>query len=103
MMMTTPVRNLTLTTHVITSVGWLGALAVFLTHALASVISQDEQMVRAASLAMSLTAWFVILPLSSPHWQPVSSRRWVLRGGLLRLYWILFKLLPTSVPASSCC
>lgn len=64
MTMTPPIRKLTLIAHVTTSVGWLGALAVFLAHALASLISQDEQMVRAASLAMGLTARFVILPLS---------------------------------------
>ena len=41
MTMTRPLRNLTLTAHVTASVGWLGALAVFLAHALASLISQD--------------------------------------------------------------
>jgi len=64
MTMTPALRKLTLTTHVTASVGWLGALAVFLAHAIASLFSQDEQTVRAASLAMGLTAWFVILPLS---------------------------------------
>ena len=49
------------------SVGWLGALAVFLAHAVASVISKNEQMVRAASIAMGVTAWFVILSLSLAH------------------------------------
>jgi len=64
MTMTPAFRRLTLTTHITASVGWLGALAVFLAHAIASLFSQDEQIVRAASLAMSLAAWFVILPLS---------------------------------------
>jgi hypothetical protein len=63
MTMTPALRKLALTSHVTASVGWLGALAVFLAHAVASVISQDAQMVRAASLAMGLSAWFVILPL----------------------------------------
>lgn len=46
MLMTPSVRKLTLTAHVTTSVGWLGALVVFLAHALASLISRDEQVVR---------------------------------------------------------
>lgn len=64
MTMTPRVRKLMLTAHVTASIGWVGALAVFLAHALAGVVSQDEQLVRAVSLVMGLTAWFVIMPLS---------------------------------------
>jgi hypothetical protein len=64
MTMTARIRKFALTAHVASSVGWLGALAVFFVHSVASLISQDAQMVRAAGLAMGLTAWFVILPLS---------------------------------------
>ena len=97
MTMTAPVRKLTLTAHVTTSVGWLGALAVFLAHALASLISQDEQMVRAASLAMGLTAWFVILPLSLASLTTGLVQALGTAWGLFRHYWILFKLLLTAV------
>ena len=38
MSMTPPLRKLALTAHVSASVGWLGALAVFLAHALASLL-----------------------------------------------------------------
>jgi len=97
MTMTAPVRKLALTAHVTTSVGWLGALAVFLAHALASLISQDEQMVRAASLAMGLTAWFVILPLSLASLTTGLVQALGTAWGLFRHYWILFKLLLTAV------
>ena len=97
MTMTDPLRKLALTTHVTTSVGWLGALAVFLAHALASLISQDEQMVRAASLAMGLTAWFVILPLSLASLTTGLVQALGTAWGLFRHYWILFKLLLTAV------
>ena len=97
MTMTDPLRKLALTTHVTTSVGWLGALAVFLAHALASLISQDEQMVRAASLAMGLTAWFVILPLSLTSLTTGLVQALGTAWGLFRHYWILFKLLLTAV------
>ncbi len=97
MTMTAQLRKLTLTAHVTASVGWLGALAVFLAHALASLISRDEQMVRAASLAMGLSAWFVILPLSLASLTTGLIQALGTAWGLLRHYWILFKLLLTAV------
>ena len=95
--MTPHIRKLMLTAHVTTSVGWIGALAVFLAHALASSISKDEQMVRAASLAMGLSAWFVILPLSLASLSTGLVQALSTAWGLCRHYWILFKLLLTAV------
>jgi len=97
MTMTPSLRKLALTAHVSTSVGWLGALAVFLAHAVASVVSQDVQMVRAASLAMGLTAWFVILPLSLASLITGLVQAFGTAWGLFRHYWIVFKLLLTAV------
>ena len=97
MTMTPPIRQLALTAHVTASVGWLGALAVFLAHALASLMSQDEQMVRAASLAMGVTAWFVILPLSLASLTTGLVQALGTAWGLFRHYWVLFKLLLTAV------
>ena len=64
MLMTPDLRKFALTTHVTSSVGWLGSVAGFLALAIAGLTSQDAQMVRAAYLAMHLTTWFVIVPLS---------------------------------------
>lgn len=95
MTMTPRLRKFVLTAHVTFSVGWLGAVVCFLALAVAGLTSQDAQMVRAAYLAMKLTAWFVIIPLSfaSPLTGLVLSlgTRW----GLFRHYWILVKLLIT--------
>lgn len=90
-------RKLTLTAHVTASVGWIGALAVFFAHALAGWLSQDEQIVRAVSIAMSITAWFVILPLSLTSFATGLIQALGTAWGLLRHYWIVFKLLLTSV------
>jgi hypothetical protein len=92
MVMSQPVRKLTLTIHVAASVGWVGALAVFLAHALVSWTTDDVQIVRAAALGMATSAWFVILPmalgsLASGVVQAVGTP-W----GLIRHYWIAFKL-----------
>ena len=91
MTMTPSTLKLMLTAHVTASVGWVGALAVFLVHALASLISQDAQMVRAASLAMDLTAWFVILPLSLASFAIGIVQALGTAWGLFRHYWILPK------------
>jgi hypothetical protein len=86
-------RKLALTAHVASSVGSLGAVAGFLALAIAGLTSQDAQLVRAAYVAMELTAWFVILPLivTSLLTGLVSSlgTTW----GLFRHYWVLVKLL----------
>lgn len=97
--MTPALRKFVLTAHVTSSVGWLGAVAGFLALALAGLTSEDAQMVRAAYLAMELTCWFVIVPLSlaSPLTGLVQSlgTAW----GLFGHYWVLAKLLIT-IPAS---
>jgi hypothetical protein len=99
MTMSPRVRSLALTAHVTTSVGWFGAVAGFLALAVVGLTSQDVQTVRAAYLAMKLTAWLVIVPLSlaSPLTGLVQSlgTTW----GLFRHYWVLAKLLIT-IPAT---
>ena len=99
MIMTPGLRKFALTAHITSSVGWLGAVAAFLALAVAGLTSQDVQLVRAAYLAMELTAWFVIVPLSlaSPLTGIIQSlgTEW----GLFRHYWVLIKFLMT-VPAT---
>lgn len=99
MNMTPGLRKFALTAHVTSSVGWLGAVAGFLTLAVAGLTSQDPQTVRAAYLAMELTAWFIIVPLSlaSPLTGLVQSlgTAW----GLFRHYWVVVKFLIT-IPAT---
>ena len=97
MMMTPGVRKFALTTHVASSVGWLGAVAAFLCLAIAGVGSGDAQLVRAAYLAMHLTTCFVIVPFSV-----VSFSTGIVEGlgtpwGLLRNYWVVTKLVLTVI------
>jgi hypothetical protein len=93
--MTPGVRKLALTTHVGSSVGWLGAVAAFLALALTGLGSPDAERVRAACVAMEVIAWFVILPacltsLASGIIQSLGTP-W----GLLRHHWTLAKLFIT--------
>ena len=88
-------RKFALTAHVTSSVGWLGAVAGFLAPAVAGLTSQDAQMVRAAYLAMDLTTWFVIVPLSLASLLTGLVQSLGTTWGLFRHYWVLAKLLLT--------
>jgi hypothetical protein len=97
MLLSHAARKLTLTAHVSTSVGWFGALAVFLAHAAAGAITEDLQTVRATALAMTLTAWFVILPLCIGSLVTGAVQAAGTAWGLVRHYWVCFKLALTVV------
>ncbi len=86
-------RKFALTAHVTSSVGWLGAVAAFLALSIVGLTSQDAQTVRAAYLAMDLTAWLVILPLSLASLLTGLVQSLGTAWGLFRHYWVLFKLL----------
>src|SRR5687768_13979193 len=95
MIMTPAVRKLLLTAHVIASIGWLGALAVFLAHAVLAQVSEGARIVHATSIAMCLTAWLVIMPLSLATLVTGVAQALGTAWGLFRHYWILFKLILT--------
>jgi hypothetical protein len=81
MIMTPRLRKFVLTAHVTSSVGWLGAVAVFLALAVIGLTSQDAETVRAVYLVMEPAAWFVLAPLAfalrcSPGW----SSHWARPG-----------------------
>jgi hypothetical protein len=88
-------RKVALTAHVACSVGSLGAIAGFLALAVAGLTSQDARMVRAAYLAMELTAWFVIVPAVLAALLTGVIQALGTTWGLFRHYWVLVKLLVT--------
>jgi hypothetical protein len=57
-------RRAALTAHVASSLGWFGAVVVFLVLAVAGLRSRDQQTVQAAYLAMDLSIRFAIVPLA---------------------------------------
>ena len=95
MLMTNRMSKLVLTSHVTFSVGWLGAVAVFLALAITGLHSQNEQLVRACLLAMKTSAWFVILPFCLTALATgIIQAAWT-KWGLFRYYWIVVKLFLT--------
>jgi hypothetical protein len=94
---TPAVGKLLLTAHVTTSVGWLGAVGVFLALAAIGQTSQDPATVRGAYLVMEPAAWYVLVPLAGASLLTGLVQSLVTSWGLLRHYWVLFKLLITVV------
>ena len=92
MTLTPRLRKLALTAHVVSSVGWLGAVASFLALAVAGLTSQDAQLVRGAYLAMELTGRFVLVPLSLASLLTGLVSSLGTPWGLFRHYWVLAKL-----------
>jgi hypothetical protein len=90
-------RKLALTAHVVSSVGWLGAVAAFLALAIAGLTSSDAQVVRGVCLAMELAAWYVIVPLSIASLLTGVVQSLGTPWGLFRHHWVVVKLLLTSI------
>ena len=86
-------RKFVLTAHVVSSVGWIGAVAVFLALGVAGLTSQDAQVVRAVYLAMEPAGWSVLVPLSLASLLTGLVQSLGTKWGLFRHYWILIKLL----------
>jgi hypothetical protein len=95
MTMTPRLRKFALTAHVTSSVGWLGAVAVFLVLSIAGLTSRNAQTVRAAYLATELITWFVIVPLSLASLITGIVQSLGTAWGLFRHYWVMVKLLLT--------
>jgi hypothetical protein len=89
-------RRFTFTTHVTTSVGWIGAVLVFLALAAIGLSSQDERTVRGTYLVMAPAAWFVLVPLAHASLLSGIALSLGTPWGLFRHYWVVLKLLITA-------
>ena len=92
MTMTPRLRKFALTAHVASSVGWLGAVVVFLGLAVVGLTSPDAQTVRGAYLVMEPAAWFVLVPLAFASLLTGLVQSLGTTWGLFRHYWVVFKL-----------
>ncbi|HLW00604.1 MAG TPA: hypothetical protein VKT82_18245 [Ktedonobacterales bacterium] len=95
MMMSPSLRKAALIAHVMSSIGWFGAVVVFLALALAGMFSQDPELVRAAYLVMGVITWGVIVPLALIAVLTGVVSSLFTRWGLFRYYWVLLKLVIT--------
>lgn len=86
-------RKFVLSTHITTTVGWLGAVMVFLAIAAVGLTSQNEQTVRGVYLVMEPAARYVLVPLAFASLLTGVAQSLGSAWGLFRHYWVLFKLM----------
>jgi uncharacterized membrane protein len=90
-------RKAVLTTHVASSVGWLGAVVAYIALDVTAVTSRDVELVRAAYVAMELTVVYAIVPLALASVVVGVVNAVGTSWGLFQHYWVLVKLLLTLV------
>ena len=91
-MMTPALRRFTFTTHVTSSVGWVGAALAFLALAVIGFTSDDPLKVRGAYLLMAPAAWFVLVRLAHASLLSGIILSLGTTWGLFRYYWVVLKL-----------
>jgi hypothetical protein len=97
MMLNPPLRKLVLLIHVLGSVGWTGAGAAFLALAVTGLNSPHPLTIRAAYIAMVPITWWIIVPLALVSLVSGLLLSLFTPWGLFRHYWIVFKLLISSI------
>lgn len=88
-------RKVVLTVHVVTSVGWLGAVVCYLALDVTAATSAEMQVMRVAYAAMALLVADVIVPLAVASVVVGIVNALGTSWGLLRHYWVIVKLLLT--------
>lgn len=89
-------RKLALTAHVLSSVGWFGAVAAFLALAIVGMTSRVPVLVSGAYVAMGLTTWLVVVPFAFASLASGVVSSLGTKWGLVRNWWVLMKLLITA-------
>ena len=94
-MMTPGVRKLALSAHLTFSIGWIGAVAAYLTLDLTVATSQDAELLRAAWIAMGVITSRAIVPLALCSLLTGIAMAVGTRWGLFRHWWVLISLVLT--------
>lgn len=90
-------RKAALTVHVVASLGWLGAVVVFLVLALAALRSDQAMVTAAGYVAMDLSVRFAIVPLAVVALLSGVVSSLASHWGLVRHWWVLIKLALVAV------
>lgn len=84
-------KRLTMSVHLIVSLGWLGAVLAYLALAVTGLVSRDAEVVRGAYGAMTLVGWAVIVPLSLAALVSGLVKSVDTPWGVLRYWWVCAK------------
>lgn len=95
--MTPRIRKLTLTVHIVSTVGWMGAIAAFLSLAITGLTSHDARLLDSVYVAMKLIGWRVIVPFGLASLLTGLVQSLGTAWGLFRHYWVIVKFVLTTV------
>lgn len=85
-------RKLALTLHLLLSLGWIGAVVVYIVLGISAVTSTDPETIRAAWIAMERSGWSAIVPLATGSLATGIIMSLGTPWGLFRHYWVLISL-----------
>ena len=88
-------RKFLLTLHVMSSLGWAGAVAVVVVLDIAVLTGADPQLGRLLWLALQAAVWTLLVPLAFASLLTGVLLALGTVWGLFRHYWVLFKLVLT--------
>jgi hypothetical protein len=97
MVLTSALRKFLLTLHVLSSLGWAGAVAVFVVLDIAALTGADPQLGRLLWLALQAAVWSLLVPLAFASLLTGVMLALGTVWGLFRHYWVLFKLVLTLI------
>jgi hypothetical protein len=90
-------RKFALAAHLAVSVGWIGAVAAYITLDVAAATGEDARTLRVAYLAMEMIARYVIVPSAfAALVTGLVVSLWT-KWGLFRHYWVLISFLLTMI------
>lgn len=89
-------RRLAIAFHLTCSVGWIGAVLVYLALGVAATTSADAATIRGAWVGMELAGWFVIVPLALGSLLTGVVMALGTAWGLFRHYWVLLAFALTT-------
>lgn len=92
-------RTPLLVAHIATSVGFLGAVAVFFCLALTGLMASDVALANASYAVMPRITWAVIVPLAAVSLAVGILQSALSPWGLIRHYWVVVKFTMTVVIA----
>lgn len=99
-MMNPNVRKVVLTTHIAVSVGWIGAVVVYLVLVIAAMTDRSGRLLRATWIALELIGRYGIVPLAVSSLISGIAIAFGTPWGLFRHYWVATSLLLTAIAAA---
>lgn len=95
--MTSGLRKFALAVHITSSVGWIGAVAAYLALDVNVATNQDDQMLRAAWIAMGWITGYVIVPMALTSLLTGLVMSLGTKWGLFQHYWVLISFALTII------